>query len=104
MAWVVWPAAAVAEPPPAVSEDLSCRLREETLVERLQILIRRFVRTTAEEDREPYPPALELSFVEELAPGRVSIITAAARTFSAAKVAAARGSSWFSRKRTSPCW
>ena len=59
----------IAEPPPAVSEDLSCRLREETLVKRLQILIRRLLRAATEEDRKPYPSALELPFVEELGAG-----------------------------------
>jgi len=44
---VVRPAAAIAEPPPAISEDLLCRCREQTLVESLQVLIRRLVRAAA---------------------------------------------------------
>jgi len=45
-------------------------------------------------------PKLYLGTKDE-APGRVAIVTAAARAWRSLKAAAARGSSWFSMKRTS---
>jgi hypothetical protein len=57
---VVLPAAAIAEPLPAASKDLSRRLCEQVPVERLHIRIRRFIGAAVEEDRKPYLSSIEL--------------------------------------------
>lgn len=73
-------------------------------MEAAQVLVGGFLWPAGEEDRWPDPPAFELALVPEGEPGRVAMTTAAARSLSRGMVAAARGSSWFSRNRASPRW
>ena len=78
---------------------------EQPVVERLQVEVGLLVGPAGEEDRQLHRPALELALVDEPRAGLASASSRRRRApCSRGKVAAARGSSWFSMKRTSRCW
>ena len=68
-ALVVGPAAPLAEAPFTIPEDIAMGLFQQTSVEGREVLIDRLCRATAQEDRQPHLPSLELPLVQQLRPG-----------------------------------
>ena len=64
-ALVVGPPAALAEAPLAVPEEITMGHVQKASVEGSEIMINRLCWASAEEDRQPHPPSLELSLVQE---------------------------------------
>lgn len=103
-ALIVWPAATLTQFPFTIAKYRSIDACQELAVESLQCFVYGLCGASAQKTGSlTFLPSNCPSW-KSLAPGREDIVTAAALCFAAEKVAAARGSSWFSRKRSSFCW
>ncbi len=72
MFWQLWLSGhplALAEAPVAVPEEIAMGRVQKASVEGSEIMIDRLCRAAAEEDRQPHPPSLELSLVQQPGPG-----------------------------------
>ena len=90
--------------PFAVAEDRIGERREQPLVERPELGIGGLVGPAGEEDRQRTVRPSSWPSCTMRAPVWDSAVTAAARALPPGKAAAARGSSWFSMKRTRRDW
>lgn len=76
----------------------------QAIVELFQLLVDGFDRTSTQMGGYPFPSPLELPLMEETQPGRQEGYDGRRLVNPRGNVAAARGSSWFSRKRASLFW
>ena len=103
-ALVAVPAAALGTHPLALPEDGVAERTRGAARRTPQVRVDRLVGPTAQEDRQLHRPALELALVDEPRAGLAQRRHRGCAGLRLGNVAAARGSSWFSTKRTSRCW
>ena len=101
---VVGPARALAQPPVALAQAGVGHRAQQPLVERAQVAVRRLVGPAAEEHRDRVRRPVELAVVVEARALQRRHDDRRRPRLRGPKVAAARGSSWFSTKRTRRSW